>query len=123
MSIQNETRIRLKRRDWPYIIAVLLLLLLRQALVSRLPVCINPGLVHDDEWVVTRAASISAGQWMGEYSRNTLIKGVFAPLLMAATKFLGITYLGINTLLYCCACLFFMAAVSPLIKNRGIKLF
>lgn len=118
----EQTLEREQHKEKQFVLAVLVLLFFRQALVSRLPLYIIANSPHDDGWVVSRAASILAGEWMGAYDQYTLIKGAFAPLLMAFSNWLGVTFTGINTLLYCLACIFFIQAIRPFVKGNLVRL-
>lgn len=99
-----------------------MLVIFRFILSNRLPSYIISDSPHDDGWVVSRAVYILKGQWMGPYDQYTLIKGSFAPLLMAFSIRSGLTFRGLNTALYCIACLIFILAVRPVVKRRWIWL-
>lgn len=112
------------RRDWQIITICIfvILILLRIALSSRLPSFILSGTPHDDGWLVTHAQYILNGEWLGPYDQYTLIKGPFSPLLMAFSAYIGVTFSGLNTALYCFACLIFVAAIRPIIKNQWLQI-
>ena len=117
----NGTITREKRRCsliYIYIIGILL----RVCIVDRLPVYIMGSSPHDDGWIVSRANSLLSGHWLGPYDQYTLIKGAFSPVLLAVSKILGITFMHLNTILYCAACLFFLTAIAPIVQNRFSKL-
>lgn len=99
-----------------------LLIILRFMLSNRLPIYIIANSPHDDGWVVSRATYLLQGQWMGPYDQYTLIKGVFSPLLLAFSTGIGMTFQGLNTALYCFACLVFVTAIRPMIKRRWLLL-
>lgn len=105
------------------IVIVGLLFLLRFLLSNRLPIFIIGNSPHDDGWIVRRAVYFLHGQWMGPYDQYTLIKGVFSPLLLAFSIGIGATFQGLNTMLYCSACLNFTIAVRPILKRRWTQLF
>jgi len=75
---------------------------------------------HDDGWVINHALLISRGQWLGTYDHFTLIKGVFPPIFLAFSSYIGVTFSEFNTALYCFACLVFTVSVRPLIKNHWL---
>jgi hypothetical protein len=112
-------------RNWPAgpLVVFALLILLRLALSSRLPSYILADMPHDDAWVVFRAISILKGHWLGTYDQFTLIKGPFSPLLMAFSSGVGVTFRGLNTALYCAACVIFILALRPVLKNNWLALF
>ncbi len=107
-----------KRIKYLFGVAIVLGILLRMALSARIPVWIRQSNIHDDQWVVSRAVSILKGEWLGAYDQYTLIKGCFAPLLLAFSYAIGLPYLQLNTILYCIACLFFVYSLQPVIKGR-----
>jgi hypothetical protein len=99
-----------------------ILILLRVALSSRLPSFILSGTPHDDGWLVTHAQYILSGEWLGPYDQYTLIKGPFSPLLMTFSAYIGVTFSGLNTALYCFACLIFVAAIRPIIEKQWLQI-
>lgn len=105
------------------VIALGILILLRFALSTRLPVYIISDSPHDDAWVVKRALYILQGKWLGPYDQFTLIKGPFSPLFMAFASAVGVTFTGLNTALYSFACVVFVAAVRPQIKSQWLLVF
>lgn len=112
-----------KKRDHFGIMLVAALIIIRFCLVDRIPSYVIGSSPHDDAWVVIRAREILAGHWFGEYNQFTLIKGAFAPLLMACAKRLGITYMRMNTLLYILACVVFIKAMAPILKRTTSRVF
>ena len=111
------------RRNWQTTTLLVfgILILIRLALSSRLPSYFLPDMPHDDGWILNRAVYILKGEWFGPYDQFTLIKGVFSPLLLAFSAYIGVTFNGLNTALYCFACVIFVAAVRPIIKNRWLQ--
>ena len=98
-----------------------ILLLIRLVLSSRLPSLILSDTPHDDAWVVTHALNILKGDWLGPYDQYTLIKGPFSSLLMAFSALIGVSFGGLNTVLYCLACAVFIESVRPIIKNQWLQ--
>ena len=103
------------------IVCILILILLRIILSNRLPSYIMSDMPHDDGWLVKHAMLILNGEWLGQYDQYTLIKGVFSPILLAFSSYIGITFRGINTALYCFSCVVFLIAIRPLIKRQLIQ--
>lgn len=97
------------------------LVLFRLALSSRLPSYLIPHAGHDDGWVFRHANFILRGEWLGPYNQFTLIKGIFSPLLLAFSVNFGVTFNGLNTVIYCLSCTLFIVAVQPIIKNDWLK--
>jgi len=96
-------------------------IMLRIILSGRLPTYLLPEMPHDDGWVFSRATYILNGSWLGPYDQFTLIKGVFSPLFLAFASQSGFTFNGLNTALYCIACVVFAAAVRPIIKSQWLQ--
>ncbi len=113
---------RKKSINWSFIILVVIVFIFRIALTDRIPAWIRQNSPHDDQWIVNRASSLLKGDWLGTYNQYTLIKGCFAPFLLAVSYLLGFSYLKLNTMLYCGACLFFVYSMSPIIKSKIVQL-
>ena len=91
-------------------------------LVKAQPLTAVPGGMQDDGLYFRSAQSIMQGQWLGPYDYATLIKGPFYPLWLAFVFRLGVPLLFAQQLLYAAACLLFIAAIKPLLKNPWIVL-
>lgn len=114
----NKSYVDNKKGRRPAVLMILMILvLIRIGLSSRLPAYILPYAIHDDAWCATKAMNILDWQWLGPYDQYTLIKGVFAPILIAASYVIGIPYLETYTYLYCIGCIVFVAALSPAIRS------
>ncbi len=72
---------------------------------------------HDDHHFVKLAYHIVNGEWLGPYSQYTLMKGLFYPLWIALCNTLSIPLLTGERLLYALACVVFVLALRPTIKN------
>lgn len=100
-----------------FLMLTCILVLFRFALSARLP----PGFFRspwDDLWFLNAADSMMKGEWMGPYDQHTLIKGCFGPMVLAASSFLGLPFLAVETLLYILGCVFFTAVCSRFSRNR-----
>jgi hypothetical protein len=115
-NIETRERRRLLENCWAAGFFILLILL-KQAMVGRLPAVVYADSPHDDLWVVKAAESLLEGQWLGVYNQYTLIKGAFSAMVMAFARWTGATYIGLNTLLYSLACLTFVSAIRPLFRR------
>ncbi len=78
--------------------------------------------IYDDILQVQKAFSSVSGQWLGEFGPMTLVKGVGYPLLTAFFSAIHIPYIFAYHLLYTLACLLFVYAVSPVVKNNFLRL-
>lgn len=99
------------------------LILARLILSSRLPAYILPNLPHDDGWLVSRSMYILKGDWLGPYDQFTLIKGAFSPLLLAFSAHIGVTFSGLNAVLYSFACVIFVASIRPIVERFWLQIF
>ncbi len=57
------------------------------------------------------------GNWLGEYSNKTLIKGVGYPVFMVLSVWLGIPILTLQHFLYIFACSVTVVALKPVVRN------
>lgn len=76
----------------------------------------------DDYLVYEAAKNISAGNWLGEYSFMTIGKHMLFSVWLAFLNWAGIPYLLAGQTLYVTACLVFVLAFNPVIKNRLLQL-
>ena len=100
------------------IVFIILLMLLKQVFVGRLPAVIHADMPHDDLWVVKAAVYLLEGQWLGPYDQYTLIKGAFSAMVLAFARWTGASFIGLNTFLYSLACLAFVNAIKPLFRRN-----
>jgi hypothetical protein len=75
----------------------------------------------DDHWFLSRAQSILAGEWLGPYDENTLVKGAGYPLFVAFTNIFAIPLLFAQQLLYAVACVVVYIALKPVIRTTGAR--
>jgi hypothetical protein len=80
------------------------------------------SLTIDDQWFVARAASISAGQWMGPFDAHTLIKQPGYPMFIAAMHALHLPLLLAHQLLYVMAVALVLVALRPVLPHRGRRM-
>ena len=76
----------------------------------------HPGAVHDDGLFLSLASSIVSGNWLGDYSQFTLMKGPFYPLFIAVSHALHLPLLFSQQLLYFLACTLTVTALSPILR-------
>ena len=58
---------------------------------ANLPLQIWPKAVHDDGWFISSAMSLSRGEWLGNYSQLTLIKGPIYPIFLLFSSLVGLS--------------------------------
>jgi hypothetical protein len=98
-----------KNRTFKWVFS--LLALVKIILVTKLP----QGLVespHDGGLFLRLSSNILAGNWLGDYSNMTLIKGCFYPLFMAFNAILGLPLIFTEQLLYCIACFALISSIK-----------
>lgn len=96
------------------------ILAVRLVLSRALMVYFVPGSQYDDLLQIHKAMAITDGLWLGGYDCLTLVKGLGFPLLTALFHWLGLPYVFAYHLLYAGACVLFMAAVRPLLKQKWL---
>ena len=111
---------KLNKRTLIFIIAIIICAILKQALVSNLPICANVPLGADDGLMINQAESIIKGTWLGAYNETTFLKGPVFPLFLSLIYFLHIDYISAITILYTISCLTLLWVISKVIKNKKI---
>lgn len=106
-----------------FITIILILSIIKQIMVSCLPLLAISNGTHDDLMMVNMADNLLNGHWLGIYSQYTLVKGIFFPAFLAFTNFLGISYINAANLLYTFACIFFIYAIKDFFKEKNQKKF
>ena len=81
-----------------FITIILVLSIIKQIMVSCLPLLAISNGTHDDMMMVNMAENLLNGHWLGIYSQYTLVKGIFFPAFLALSNFIGISY--INAAIY-----------------------
>lgn len=109
---------RINKKIIIFIILIGIITVCRYLLVCDLPVLANAILGADDALMIRQAATIIDGQWLGQYSETTLLKGVAFPLFLAICYFWEIRYISAITILYIIACLTMIFAISKVIRSK-----
>lgn len=104
-----------------YLIVGISLALFKHFLVVQLPIEAR-AYGADDLLMVQMAENIVKGQWLGEYSALTLMKGCFFPLFLAVINKFGLSYLSALDWLYCGACFLFVREMRHIMKRRSFQL-
>lgn len=105
-----------------FILAILVVSILKQVLVNDMPIAANVALGIDDALMISMTKSITENNWIGEYGDAVISKGVTFPLILAFCYFTKIDYISMMTILYTIACLCLIAVLSKKIKSK-IALF
>lgn len=112
----NEIKAFIKKHK--FIIAILLFAIIKQLLVTSLPITAYPNQLADDNMMVEMSKNIRAKQWLGEYTSDTLVKGPAMPFILAVINYLGFSYINFMSLLYTIACIYFIFQIKNLFKSK-----
>ena len=104
-----------KRRK--LLLILLLLLIIKLLIVQVQPIEAEYTLIYDDQLMCELANNIADGNWLGEYNKNTLIKGVFTPLFIAFCYIIHIPFLLGKEIFYGIACIVFTLFIRKKLKT------
>ena len=76
------------------------------------------NLLLDDTLMVNQFKSLLSGEYLGSYVSQTLIKGIMFPFTLYIIKALKLSFSIGLTLIYIFSCIYFLKAISNLIKNK-----
>lgn len=102
------------------LILLIILTIIRFLMSYNLPTFYIKNLGLDDYLMINLANNISTGNYLGNYSNLTLVKGFIFPIFLSISKYLNISYATSLTILYIFACLFFTNSLKGIIKNKKI---
>jgi len=118
------------RRAWQFTVRVLQgiggkyaawligLILFKYFLVSAQMMSFNTNAIHDDALFIDMAYLLGSGQWLGDYSQFTLVRGIIYPMFILAGNLAGIPLPVAQYLLLVLSALVLVYAVSPLVKSK-----
>ena len=98
--------------------SLIILSFLKQILVQGFPILPLTSAGEDDGLMVKWAYSILDGNWLGEYTYNTLMKGPVFSLILVLLYKLNIKYLTFITIFYTVSCLLLILAIKDLFRNK-----
>jgi len=98
--------------------AIVLIVVFKNWLLEDIPFVARFGFLHDDTHFLVQAASLVSGDWLGDFSEYTLIKGPIYPLWLAFNFFLGTDVIHAQDMLFLVASLAVVRAVSISVDNR-----
>lgn len=110
-----------KLKDIPskiYITIIVLLIIFRIATAGALPIWAMPNAAYDDGLMANMAYSILKGEWLGEYSQFTLMKGITFPIFLVITHLLNVPYMTANILLFALACFVMCQALCKILPQN-----
>ena len=103
-------------------VGIIILVVFKNWLLEAQPIIATMGWPYDHTHFINQATSILSGQWLGEFSFTTLIKGPVYPLWIAFNHVIGLDIIHTTDLLYMAACLTVMLAARPVVSNRFVLL-
>lgn len=104
-----------------FIIFAFILVVLKQILVSHLPIHAFTYAGADDHLMVYLCTNILRLKYLGDFTSLTFVKGISFPLFLSVNASLGISYIDAVNLLYSISCLVFIYAIKDLLKKPWMK--
>lgn len=101
------------------IIIIIIFSIIKLVMTCNLPILALPSQGYDDEIMYKLMFELVNGNWLGDYTSLTLIKGCFFPLYLAIIKYLGMSYMHVTTLAYIFSCIYFVYAIRNIFKNKN----
>jgi hypothetical protein len=80
-----------RRLTGPLLVVIFTVAVVRLAIVLNLPILFLPKAGHDDGLFMRLGASLASGNWLGDFSQFTLMKGPGYPAFLAITNFSGLS--------------------------------
>ena len=99
---------------------IILATVFRIFLFARMPIDGLGDTLYDDLLLLRHGESMAGGNWLGDYTNLTLVKGIMFPAFIAFCNKFFIPYLLGMGLLYTAAAASFVLAVRHFIKNRYV---
>ena len=102
-----------------FIVAILIVSVLRLMLVYDLPIVANVELGIDDMLMINITENLVNGNWVGSYNDVVISKGLTFPILLAFGYFIKLDYITMMTIFYIIACLILTYVIGKKIKNKA----
>ena len=109
------------KKYW-FIIIIIILSIIRFLMSYRLPSYIIQNLKYDDHLVFTQTNTLFKGNYLGIYSKYTLVKGIIFPLILTLIRHLKLTYSIGLTIIYILCTLYFTLSCKKITNNKIILL-
>lgn len=108
-----------------WLLAGVVLVLVKLWLAASQTICAVGAAGHDDRLYLLLAQSLLRGDWLGAYSHMTLIKGPMYPLWIAGVFLTGLPLFTAQHLLYAAMSALLVRALRPALPSRwlGLLLF
>ena len=104
-----------------YFLFVFILIILKQVLMSHIPIIALTIAGCDDQLMVKLAANILQMNYLGVYDCLTFVKGISFPLFLSVNTALGISYINAITLLYSISVFLFVESIKKLLPKDWMK--
>ena len=101
-----------------FIIILFIIALIRLLLSFKLPLFYNGLMKYDDELMINQFDNLIKGNYLGNYSYSTLVKGFFYPLLLALSYIMKLNFSVFFTTLYILACIYLTSSLKKIINNK-----
>lgn len=102
------------------IILLFILTIIRLFMSINLPIYYFKNMVLDDVLMIELADAFSLGNYLGEYSNVTLIKGIIYPLFLSFCQYFKLSYSLVLTVFYILSCIYFGTSLNKVVKNKRI---
>lgn len=114
----EKNRLGILISKYRLVIFMISFILIKQLLVINMPLFAHAGAGHDDRLMINMADSLISGEWLGDYSEKTLVKGLFFPLFLVVNDFLGIPYSLSIPGIYSIGCMIFVFGIKRLFQTE-----
>lgn len=111
----------LLKKYW-FQIMIVLFIIIKQFMVSGLPIIPLPQAMHDDAFLVNVAQSIGQGNWLGTYNEITFKKGPGFPLYLALCDKLDLSFVFTTSMLYSIGVILFVYSTMRILNNKVYSL-
>ena len=102
------------------IIIVSIITLIKFLITYKLPSFYISNLVYDDGLMIHQLTSLLNGNYLGNYTSFTLIKGIIFPLFLFLTKSIHLSYSSMLSILYILSCMYFTKSLDKIVKDKKI---
>ena len=99
-------------------IIMVILAVIKQLLVAKLPLLAIPVDKYDDGWMMKLGYFIANHNWLGKFDEITLMKELTGPIYLAICSKLGLSFIGTTTFLYSLGCLIFVYSIESIFKKK-----
>ena len=106
-------------KNW-FILLITIVALARILLSYNLSNFYINNLRYDDKLMINQSNSLNEGNYLGEYSDLTLVKGIIYPMFLHISNIFNLDYGMVLTIMYIIGCLYFVYSLNKIIKNKLI---